>query len=60
MKHYILYTDTSDDAYGTQLSQEHDVMEFPIAFLSHTFMDMQRKWSTTEQEAYGVYYEVTK
>ena len=35
-------------------------MEIPIAFLSHTFLEIQRKWSTTEQEAYGVYYAVTK
>ena len=35
-------------------------MEFPIAFLLHTFMDTQRKWSTTEQEVYRVYYAVTK
>ena len=28
-------------------------MEFPIAFLLHTFTETQRKWSTTEQEAYG-------
>ena len=35
-------------------------MEFPIAFPSHTFMDTQHKWSTTEQEAYGVYYAVTR
>ena len=34
--------------------------EFPIAFLSHTITDTQQKWSTTEQEAYGVYYAVTK
>ena len=40
--------------------QEHNGMEFPIAFLSHTFTETQRKWSTTEQEAYGVYYAVTK
>ena len=59
-KHYIVYTDTSEDACGAQLSQEHGGMEFPIAFLSHTFMDIQRKWSTTEQEAYGVYNAVTK
>ena len=59
-KCYIVYTDASDDACGAQLSQEHDGMEFPIAFLSHTFMDIQRKWSTTEQEAYRVYYAVTK
>ena len=36
--------------------EEHNGTEFPIAFLSHTFTETQRKWSTTEQEAYGVYY----
>ena len=59
-KWYIVYTDTSDNACGAQLSQEHDGMEFPTAFLSHTFRDTQRKWSTFEQEAYGVYYAGTK
>ena len=43
MKQYIVYTDASDDVCGSQLSQEHDEMEFPIAFLSHTFMDAHRK-----------------
>ena len=57
---YIIYTDTSDDAGGAQLTQQHNDMEFPIAFLSHTFTQTQRKWSTTEQEACGVYYTVTK
>ena len=52
--------DASDDACGVQLSQEHDSMEFPIAFLLHTFTETQRKWSTTKQDAYGVYYAVTK
>ena len=32
-KCYIVNTDTSDDACGAQLSQEHDGKEFPIAFL---------------------------
>ena len=59
-KKYILYTDASDDACGAQLLQEHDGMEFPIAFLSPTFTETQRKWSTTKQEAYGVYYAITK
>ena len=59
-KCYIVYTDTSDDACGAQLSQEHDGTEFPIAFLLHTFTDAQWKWSTTEQETYGVHYAVTK
>ena len=59
-KCYIVYTDTLDDTCGAQLSQEHNETEFSIAFLSHTFTDTQWKWSTTEQEAYGVYYTVTK
>ena len=59
-KRYIVYTDASDDACGAQLSQEHDGTEFPIAFLSHTFLETQRKWSTIEQEAYRVYYAITK
>ena len=59
-KRYIIYIDASDDACGAQLLQEHDGMEFPIAFLSYTFTETQRKWSTTKQEAYGVYYDVTK
>ena len=36
-KPYIVYTDASDDACGTQLSQTHDGAEFPVAFLSNTF-----------------------
>ena len=51
-KKYIVYTDESDDACGAQLLQENDGTEFPIAFLSHTFTETQRKWSTTQQEAY--------
>ena len=60
MKHYIVYTDASDDACGAQLLQEHDGTQFQIAFLSHALTDMQQKWSTTEQEAHSVYYAVTK
>ena len=59
-KKYIVYTDASDNACRAQLSQEHNGMEFPIAFLLHTFTETQRKWSTTKQEAYGVYYTITK
>ena len=40
---YIVDKDASDDACGAQLSQEHDGTEFPIAFLSRTFTDTQRK-----------------
>ena len=58
-KRYIVYTDAWDYTCGAQLSQEHDGTEFPIAFLSHAFSETQWKWSTTEQEAYGVYYAIT-
>ena len=49
-----------DDACRAWLSQEHDGTDFPIAFLSLTFLETQRKWSNTEQEVYGVYYAITK
>ena len=55
-----MYTDASDDTCRAQLSQEHNGTEFPVAFLSHTFMETQCKWSTTEQEAFGVYCAITK
>ena len=55
----IVYTDASDDACGAQLLQQHDGSKFPIAFLSNTFTETQRKWSTPEQEAYGVYCTIT-
>ena len=59
-KKYIVYTDASDDACRAQLSQEYNGTEFPIAFLSHTFTETQRKWITTQQEAYRVYYTINK
>ena len=59
-KPYIVYTDTSDNACRAQLSQIHDGTEFPVAFLSHTFTDTHRRWSTLEQEAYGIYFAVKK
>ena len=38
-KHYIVYADSSNDACGAQIFQEHDGTEFTKAFLFHTFMD---------------------
>ena len=46
-KKYIVYT-------GTQWTK------FWVEFLSHTFIETQRKWSAPEWEAYGVYYAITK
>ena len=52
----------SSGTYPTlpQPQQEHDGMEFSIAFLLQTFTETQWKWSTTEQEAYDIYYAITK
>ena len=52
-KPYIMYTDASDNVCGAQFSQMHEEAKLPVAFLSHTFTDTQRRWSTPEQEAYG-------
>ena len=52
--------DVSADACRAQMSQEHDGQELPVAFLSHTLTDIQWKWSTTKQDAYDIYYAVTK
>ena len=59
-KPYIVYTDASDDACRAQLSQIHNEAEFPVAFLSHMFTDTQQRWSTTEQEAYSIYFAIKK
>ena len=59
-KHYIVYTDASHDAFRAQLSQEHGSQELSVAFLSHLFSDTHQKWSNMEQEAYGIYYALTK
>ena len=42
-KRYIVYTDASDDACRTKLTQEHYGTEFQVAFLSHTFFGNQEK-----------------
>ena len=59
-KPYIVYTDASNDACEAPLSQIHDGTKFLVAFLSHTFTDTQRRWSTPEQEAYGIYFTIKK
>ena len=59
-KLYIVYTDASNNACGAQLSQIHDGTKFLVAFLLHTFTDTQRRWSTPEREAYGIYFAIKK
>ena len=57
-KGYIVYTNTSDDACGSQLFQDHNGTELPIAFLLLTFLGNTKKmelhWNM------GFYYAITK
>ena len=40
-RRYIVYTDALKDAWGAQLSKEHDAAKIPMAFLSHTITETQ-------------------
>ena len=54
----VLRTDASTLGIGGVLLQlnEHHGKEVPIAFVSKAFNDVERKWSTIEQEAFAIYY----
>ena len=50
----ILYTDASDYACGGVLMQKQDGVEKPIEYFSKTFSKVQRRWSVTDKEMFGV------
>jgi hypothetical protein len=50
----ILYTDASDYACGGVLMQIQDGVEKPIEYFSKTFSKVQRRWSVTDKEMFGV------
>jgi transposase InsO family protein len=59
----FLKTDASQLAFGGTLTQlqknEEGVMvERDISFFSKTFSETQRRWSTSDQEMYAIYYGV--
>ena len=51
-----LYTDASDYGVGGALFQEVGEDKNPISFISKSFTFSQLKWSTTQKEAYGLYF----
>jgi hypothetical protein len=60
---WILRTDASELGVGAVLLQrkiQEDTTEVlqPIAFVAKKFSDAAKKWSTIEQEAYGIFYAV--
>lgn len=61
---WILRTDASEHGVGAVLLQEmimdgEKVLQ-PIAFISHKFSAQATRWSTIEQEAFGIFYAVQK
>ena len=60
----MVFTDASDWAAATILTQEYtedrEVKEMPIAYLSARFSDTQFKWSMVVKEGYAIYYTVKK
>lgn len=62
---WILRTDASELGVGAVLLQKHisttgeETLQ-PIAFVSKKFSDAATRWSTIEQEAYGIYYAANK
>ena len=62
---WILRVDASDYAVGAVLFQEytdhlHNVINQPIAFLSHKFSGAAVNWDTFKQEAYALYFGVSQ
>ena len=59
-KKYIVCTDASDDACGAQLSQEHNGMEFPIAYLLYTLSQRPKgNGVQLNKKPMAVYYATT-
>ena len=63
-KRYVVFTDALDQATAAVLTQEYtedgEIKEMPIAYLSVELSDTQFKWSTVVKEGYAIYYTVKK
>lgn len=56
----VLRTDASEQGIGAVLVQQYDDgrPEQPITFLSKAFSEVERRWSTYEQECFGIVHSV--
>jgi hypothetical protein len=63
---WILRTDASEVGMGAVLLQQACAADGtstqlqPIAFVNHKFSEQAQRWSTIEQEAFGIFYSVFK
>ena len=55
---FMLYTDASDLAVGSVLTQVHDSREHVIAYASSTLDDTQKRWSTYDRELYAIVWSI--
>ncbi|GKT27880.1 hypothetical protein ADUPG1_000253 [Aduncisulcus paluster] len=53
-----LFTDASCVGIGAVLKQQIQGVWYPVQYISKKFSAVQRRWSTLEQEAYGIVYAV--
>ncbi len=58
----VIKTDASTKGCGAVLLQQDPVtmVEKPVAFVSRKFNETEARWATIEQEAYGIFFAVTK
>ena len=64
-KRYTVFTDASDQAASTVLTQEYtdddgQVKEMPVAYLSTQFNDTQFKWSNVVKKGFAIYHAIKK
>lgn len=58
-KPIIIRTDASQLGVGGILLQVEDAVEKPVSYVSRAFTAQEGRWSTIEQEAYGIYFAIT-
>ncbi len=56
----VLRTDASTVGVGAVLLNVHRDVERPICFLSHRFSGPATRWSTIDQEAFAVFFAITR
>ena len=51
-----MHTDAPDYGIGGYIFQATDGKDYPVAFVSKSLSGSQLRWSTTQKEAYAIYY----
>ena len=57
-KPFVLYTDASQVALGSVLTQQVDGLERVVAYASHALSAAERRWSTYDRELWSIVWSV--